>query len=66
MNMVKYLAAAGLQMKGYLLTQLVKWESERNNDKFRRRKNCTLYCKRACEERQPEKRQLFGVNLLPN
>ena len=29
-----------LQMKGYLLRQLVKWESERNDDKLK--KNCTL------------------------
>ena len=48
-----------LQMKGYLLRQLVKWESERNDDKLKKTALSRAY---IVEERQP-KHQLFGINI---
>ena len=49
-----------LQMKGYLLRQLVKWESERNDDTLKKTALSRAY---IVEERQPEKHQIFGINF---
>ena len=49
-----------LQMKGYLLRQLVKWESERNDDTLKKTALSRAY---IVEERQPKKHQLFDINI---